>query len=57
MGLERPGTWLVLIVVVVVLFGAKRLPDSAKALGRSLKIFRNEIKDQDPKKESDSSEQ
>ncbi|NBO09583.1 MAG: twin-arginine translocase TatA/TatE family subunit [Actinobacteria bacterium] len=57
MGLERPGTWVVLIVVVVVLFGAKRLPDSAKALGRSLKIFRNEIKDQDPKKESDSSEQ
>ena len=41
MGLERPGTWVVLIVVVVVLFGAKRLPDSAKALGRSLKIFRN----------------
>ena len=57
MGLERPGTWVVLIVVVVVLFGAKRLPDSAKALGRSLKIFRNEIKDQDPKKESDTSEQ
>ncbi|CAB4675454.1 unannotated protein [freshwater metagenome] len=57
MGLERPGTWVVLIVVVVVLFGAKRLPDSAKALGRSLKIFRNEIKDQDPKKESDNSEQ
>ena len=57
MGLERPGTWVVLIVVVVVLFGAKRLPDSAKALGRSLKIFRNEIKDQYPKKESDNSEQ
>ena len=57
MGLERPGTWVVLMVVVVVLFGAKRLPDSAKALGRSLKIFRNEIKDPDPKKESDSSEQ
>jgi len=57
MGLERPGTWVVLIVVVVVLFGAKRLPDSAKARGRSLKIFRNEIKDQDPKKESDNSEQ
>ena len=57
MGVERPGTWVVLIVVVVVLFGAKRLPDSAKALGRSLKIFRNEIKDQDPKKESDNSEQ
>jgi sec-independent protein translocase protein TatA len=57
MGLERPGTWVVLIVVVVVLFGAKRLPDSAKALGRSLKIFRNEIKDPETKKESDSSEQ
>ncbi len=36
---------LIIIVVVVVLFGAKRLPDAARSLGRSLRIFKSEIKD------------
>jgi sec-independent protein translocase protein TatA len=31
--------------VVILLFGAKRLPDSARALGRSLRIFKGEMKD------------
>jgi TatA/E family protein of Tat protein translocase len=34
-----------LILVVVLLFGAKRLPDSARALGRSLRIFKSEVKE------------
>ena len=36
---------VVLVVLIVLLFGANRLPDLAKALGQSLKIFKNEIKD------------
>ena len=41
-----PGGWeLVLIVVVImVLFGAKRLPDASRSLGRSLRIFKAETK-------------
>ncbi|WP_085949674.1 MULTISPECIES: Sec-independent protein translocase subunit TatA [Frankia] len=35
---------LIIIVVVVVLFGAKKLPDAARSLGRSLRIFKSEIK-------------
>ncbi len=34
-----------LLIVLVILFGAKRLPDSAKAVGKSLRIFKAEIKD------------
>jgi sec-independent protein translocase protein TatA len=30
---------------VILLFGAKRLPDSARALGKSLRIFRSEVKE------------
>jgi sec-independent protein translocase protein TatA len=42
-----PKGWeLVLIVVVIVLlFGARKLPDAARGLGRSLRIFKAEIKD------------
>ena len=34
---------IVLLVVVLVLFGAKRLPDSARSLGRSMRIFKSEM--------------
>lgn len=44
-GLREPSHWLLLILVVVILFGAKRLPDLARALGRSLRIFKSEVKE------------
>ena len=41
-----PGGWelILVLLVVLVLFGSKRLPDSARALGRSLRIFKAETK-------------
>ncbi len=44
MGLERPTAWLVLAVVALALFGYKRLPDASRSLGRSLRIFKSEMK-------------
>ena len=35
---------LILAGVFVLLFGARRLPDGARALGRSLRIFKTEVK-------------
>ncbi len=34
---------IILAVVVLLLFGAKRLPDSARALGKSLRILKSEV--------------
>ena len=34
---------VVLIVVVVLIFGWKRLPDAARSLGRSMRIFKAEV--------------
>lgn len=36
---------LILLVVILVLFGGKRLPDAARGLGRSLRIFKSEVKE------------
>ena len=38
------GTWQLVIVLVIILllFGAKRLPEMARGLGRSLQIFKSE---------------
>jgi sec-independent protein translocase protein TatA len=43
-GWERPSHWLVLAVVVLVLFGYKKLPDMSRSVGRSLRIFKTEMK-------------
>lgn len=35
---------LVIVALILLLFGAKRLPDAARGLGRSLRIFKAETK-------------
>lgn len=37
-----PTELLIIAVVLVLLFGAKKLPDTARAIGRSLRIFKSE---------------
>jgi len=34
---------LIIAILFIVLFGAKRLPDAARGLGRSLRIFKSEV--------------
>jgi sec-independent protein translocase protein TatA len=36
---------LILVAVLVLLFGAKKLPDAARSLGKSMRIFKSEIKE------------
>ncbi|MHA7650939.1 Sec-independent protein translocase subunit TatA [Mycobacterium sp. ML4] len=45
MGSLQPWHWLILALVVIVLFGAKRLPDAARSLGKSLRIFKSEVRE------------
>lgn len=49
-----PWHLAIIAVAVVVLFGSAKLPDAARSLGRSLRIFRSEMKalhDQQPLEE------
>ncbi|MBS1693546.1 MAG: Sec-independent protein translocase subunit TatA [Actinobacteria bacterium] len=45
MGGLQPWHWVIVIVVFVLLFGAKKLPDAARSLGKSMRIFKSEIKE------------
>jgi sec-independent protein translocase protein TatA len=38
---------ILILVIVLLLFGAPKLPGLARSLGQSMKIFRSEIKDPD----------
>ncbi|MEV0647224.1 Sec-independent protein translocase subunit TatA [Phytomonospora sp. NPDC050363] len=40
----KPWHIAVLVVVLILLFGAKKLPDAARGLGRSLRILKAETK-------------
>lgn len=44
MGAVRPWHIIVLVAVLILLFGAKRLPGAARALGRSLRIIKAETR-------------
>ncbi len=44
-GLIKPVHILILILVVVILFGWKKLPDAARSLGRSMRIFKSEVEE------------
>ena len=44
MGVMKPWHIVVLVVVLVLLFGAKRLPDAARSLGRSMRILKAETR-------------
>ncbi len=48
-----PWHLAIIAVVFVLLFGAKRLPDGARALGRSLRIFKAEVKSMHDDDEAD----
>lgn len=45
MGAMSPWHWAVVALVVIILFGSKKLPDAARGLGRSLRIFKSEVKE------------
>jgi len=42
-GLE-PWHLIIVVVVLFLLFGAKRMPDTARALGKSLRILKSETR-------------
>ncbi|MEV6244252.1 Sec-independent protein translocase subunit TatA [Lentzea sp. NPDC051838] len=44
MGNLGPTELIIIAVVIILLFGAKKLPDMARSLGKSAKIFKAETK-------------
>lgn len=38
--MSGPWEWIIVLVIIVLLFGAKKLPELAGSVGRSIKEFR-----------------
>ncbi|HEU5223243.1 MAG TPA: twin-arginine translocase TatA/TatE family subunit [Candidatus Lumbricidophila sp.] len=47
---------VIILFVIVLLFGAPKLPGLARSIGQSMKILKTEVRGDDKKAEGDSSE-
>jgi sec-independent protein translocase protein TatA len=43
-GMPQGAEWLVILAIVVLVFGAAKLPDLARGTGQALRIFKAETK-------------
>lgn len=47
MGMPSMPELLIILAIVVLLFGAKKIPDLAKGVGKGIKSFKKEMKDEE----------
>ncbi len=54
MGMPSMPELLIILAIIVLLFGAKKIPDLAKGMGKGIKSFKKEMaSDEDEKSEED----
>ncbi len=52
----KPGELIIILVVILLLFGARKLPDLARSIGASAKEFRKGLQQGAESEEEESSE-
>lgn len=48
MGSMSISHWLIVLAIIVLLFGAKKIPELAKGMGKGIKSFKKEMEDDTP---------
>ena len=48
--------WLIILAIVLLLWGAPKLPGLAKSMGESIRLFRKEVKSTDSKSKQQQTE-
>lgn len=47
MGFSSISHWIIVLIIIVLLFGAKKIPELAKGVGKGIKTFKKELEDED----------
>lgn len=56
-GLENPLHIAILLLVVLMFFGAKRLPEMGRSLGSALRGFKESVTGEEPPRQLDASDE
>lgn len=56
MGSFSMAHWLVVLAVIILLFGAKKIPELAKGVGKGIKSFKKEMSEDEPSEQITKSE-
>jgi sec-independent protein translocase protein TatA len=56
MGRIGPTEIIIVAVLIIVIFGWKKLPDAARSLGRSARVFKSEVDEMKKENEASKSE-
>jgi sec-independent protein translocase protein TatA len=48
LGAIGPGSWVIIGIAILLLFGGKKIPELMKGLGSGIKEFKNAAKDDQP---------
>jgi sec-independent protein translocase protein TatA len=51
-GLESPWHWLILLAIVLIIFGPKRLPGLGRQLGSGIREFTSSLAGEDEEKKA-----
>ena len=57
MGSMSISHWLIVLAISVLLFGAKKIPELAKGMGKGIKSFKKEMEDDTPLEQIQKSEE
>ena len=57
MGSMSISHWLIVLAIIVLLFGAKKIPELAKGMGKGIKSFKKEMEDDNPLEQIQKSEE
>ena len=53
LGIMGMNEWVIIAVIVLLLFGGRKIPELMKGLGGGIKEFKKATKEEDNKKEED----
>tara|TARA_B100001059_G_C17731719_1_gene526572 strand:+ start:247 stop:438 length:192 start_codon:yes stop_codon:yes gene_type:complete len=56
LGAIGPGSWVLIALAILLLFGGKKIPELMRGLGSGIKEFKDASKDDSDKKPSDKKE-
>ncbi len=57
MGMPGGMEWAIIAVIVILIFGGKKIPELAKGIGKGIKDFKKAVKDDDESTETASTDE